>query len=109
MIVVETYESREPVTIRTHHRPWAANLETDAHATDRSLVVEESIDAVEQTRDGQFVDLITHGEHGHPSTYLYSELRSMGSVAGLAEEGRCSCGGYVTRVRTERRGGDGPS
>lgn len=98
--MVAHYEAREPVTTRTHDRPWAADLETDAHAADRSLVVAEAVDAVEATERG-FVDLVTPEPHGDPETYLYPALRARPEVVGCDDEGRCSCGGYVTRVRVE--------
>lgn len=102
--MTEMYEGREPVMRRTHDHPWAADLETEEHAADRSFVIEESIDAIEQTREGQFVDLITHKEHGHPSAYLYPELRLMDSVIEFVDKGRCSCGGYITRIWIEHTG-----
>jgi len=93
-----TYAAREPVTMRTHDRPWAADLETQVHATDRELVVVEALEAIEQTRPGQFVDLVTHEQHGHPSTYLYDRLVALSVNCELSDQGRCPCGGYVTRV-----------
>ncbi|WP_226013489.1 CGCGG family rSAM-modified RiPP protein [Halomicrobium salinisoli] len=95
------YAGREPVTRAAHDRPWAADLETEAHAADRRLTVHEAIDAVEQTRAGRHVDLVTHERHGHPSTYLYRPVRAVDRRVELSDEGRCSCGGYVTRVRVE--------
>jgi len=93
-----TYAAREPVTMRVHDRPWAADLETQAHAADRELVVVEALEAIEQTRPGQFVDLVTHAEHGHPSTYLYDRVEAEDVECELSEQERCPCGGYVTRV-----------
>jgi len=92
------YADREPVTMRRHDRPWAADLETDEHATNRHLTAAEAVDAVEQTRPGNFVDLVTHEQHGHPISYLYKAIRSVDRPVVLSDEGRCSCGGYVTRV-----------
>lgn len=97
--MTETYEAREPVTRRGHDRPWAADLETADHATNRQRIVDEAIDAIEQTHVGQFVDLVTHTQHGHPSTYLYSELQSLDTAIRISDRGRCSCGGFVTRIR----------
>lgn len=96
--MADSFTGREPVTRREHDEPWAANLESDAHADNRQLLIEEAIDAIEQTRAGQFVDLVTHESHGHPSTYLYDSMRTLRTVEEIADEGRCSCGGYVTRV-----------
>jgi len=84
--------------MRTHDRPWAADLETQAHAGDRELVVAEALEATERTRPGQFVDLVTHEQHGHPSTYLYDRLAALSVTCELSDRGRRPCGGYVTRV-----------
>lgn len=92
------YGGREPVTRRVHNRPWVADLESSRHALDRQLVVEEAVDAIEQTAPETRVDLVTHERHGHPSTYLYSELETRFDHVTLADDGRCHCGGYVTRV-----------
>jgi putative CGCGG family rSAM target protein len=97
------YADREPVTRREHDHPWVADLEADRHATDRRLTVAEAVDAVEQTGPSQFVDLVTHEQHGHPSSYLYEEVRSVDRSVDISDEGRCSCGGYVTRVTVHRR------
>ena len=96
--MTSAYADREPVTRREHDKPWVADLEADDHAADRTLTVAEAVDAVKQTRAGRFVDLVTHERHGHPSSYLYETLSSMDLSVDLSDEGRCSCGGYVTRV-----------
>lgn len=97
------YADREPVTRREHDHPWVADLEADRHATDRRLTVAEAVDAVEQTGPSRFVDLVTHEQHGHPSSYLYDAVRSVDRSIDISDEGRCSCGGYVTRVTVHRR------
>lgn len=94
----DTYAGREPVTMRRHDRPWIADLETADHASDRQLTVTEAVDAVEQTHPGRFVDLVTPEQHGHPSSYLYEPVGSVERTVDIDDEGRCSCGGYVTRV-----------
>lgn len=92
-------ESREPVTRNVHDRPWVADLETDAHAENRQLLVAEALDAIEQTVTGIRLDIVTHERHGHPSDYLYAELESSTVSVDITDEGRCDCGGYVTRVQ----------
>jgi len=96
--MTSTYADREPVTRWEHDEPWVADLEADEHATDRKLTVSEAVDAVEQTQAGRFVDLVTHERHGHPSSYLYETVLAVDRPVDLSDEGRCSCGGYVTRV-----------
>lgn len=95
------YGDREPVTRRQHDRPWTADLETPAHADNRDLVLAEAMDAVKQTAPGTHVDIVTHERHGHPSGYLYSALESVISNGTVRDAGRCTCGGYVTRVAIE--------
>ncbi|MFB6195273.1 MAG: hypothetical protein ABEI80_03815 [Haloplanus sp.] len=101
--MADAYAGREPVTRATHDRPWVADLETDDHAAERRLIVAEAVDAVEQTRAGRFVDLVTHERHGHPASYLHEAVRAVDRPVALSDEGRCSCGGYVTRVTVEPR------
>jgi len=82
----------------THDTSWSANLEGPEHAASRELVVEEAIAAVERTAAGTHVNLVTHGDHGHPETYLYGALRERFADATLEYVDRCGCGGHVTRV-----------
>jgi putative CGCGG family rSAM target protein len=96
--MTSAYAGREPVTRTIHDRPWVADLETTKHADDRKLIVAEAVDAVEQTRTGRFVDLVTHERHGHPATYLYEAVQSSSQSIDISDEGRCPCGGYVTRI-----------
>lgn len=93
--------SREPVTRHVHERPWAADLEASKHAADQYLVIEEALDAVRQTKSNQYVELVTHESHGHPSSYLYGPLTTLDERIEIADCGRCACGGYITRVVVE--------
>ncbi|APW99824.1 hypothetical protein CHINAEXTREME_19520 [Halobiforma lacisalsi AJ5] len=105
----EDVSGAEPVTRRVHECSWSANLEKPVHADDRDLVVEQAKDAVEATADGYHVNLVTHGDHGHPESYLWPELEAAfpvvdGDVDGaeprirLEYVDQCGCGGHVTRV-----------
>ncbi|WP_049923708.1 CGCGG family putative rSAM-modified RiPP protein [Halopiger djelfimassiliensis] len=90
----------EPVTRRDHDVSWSANLEQPRHADDRDLVVEQAKDAVAATATGCHVNLVTHGDHGHPETYLWEPLAAAFDDRSLEFEyvDRCGCGGHVTRV-----------
>jgi putative CGCGG family rSAM target protein len=94
-----SHDEVEPVTDRVHHNSWSANLEKPQHADDRDLVVAQAKDAVEHTASGHHVNLVTHGNHGHPETYLFGELETAfgGEVTWEYVE-QCGCGGHVTRV-----------
>lgn len=90
----------QPVTDRTHDTSWSANLEKPQHATDADLVVERAIAAIEHTEPGYHVNLVTHGDHGHPSEYLYEALEDTVDTDHVSWEyiEQCGCGGHVTRV-----------
>jgi putative CGCGG family rSAM target protein len=87
----------EPVTDRTHDTSWSANLERPRHAADVDLVVAQALDAVDHTEPGNHVNLVTHGDHGHPAEYLYEALDERADLEWEYVE-QCGCGGHVTRV-----------
>lgn len=88
----------ELATDTEHEGSWSANLETERHADDRSLVVEGAREAVRSTAAGVHVNLVTHGSHGDPREYLWEVLVTLDRVAEVEYVDRCGCGGYVTRV-----------
>jgi putative CGCGG family rSAM target protein len=92
------HDDVEPITEETHDTSWSANLETPAHADDRDLVVVHARQAVERTATGHHVNLVTHGDHGHPETYLYDELDDALDGVDYEYVEQCGCGGHVTRV-----------
>jgi putative CGCGG family rSAM target protein len=88
----------EPITDRVHDNSWSANLEHEQH-TDRERVLVDAVAAIEHTTPGNHVNPVTHGDHGHPSTYLYHGLAAeFGDAIDSEFVDRCGCGGYVTRV-----------
>ncbi|MDY6817394.1 MAG: CGCGG family rSAM-modified RiPP protein [Halobacteriales archaeon] len=94
--------SVEPITDRIHDNSWSANLETPAHATDQALIIEQALDAIEHTAPGNHVNLVTHGEQGHPREYLYPILsRQFDGEIDWEYVQQCGCGGHVTRVFVE--------
>lgn len=99
----DEYAGREPVTRHDHNQAWVADLETDEHGMNRELIIAEAVDAIEQIRPGRFVDLVTHERHGRPTSYLYEAIRSVDWCVDISDRGRCSCGGYVTRVTVDWR------
>ncbi|USZ69772.1 CGCGG family rSAM-modified RiPP protein (plasmid) [Halorussus salilacus] len=89
----------DPVSDRVHDNSWSANLEKPPHADDRDLVVEQAVSAVEHTAEGNHVNLVTHGNHGHPETYLFDALAdAFGEGVEWEYVEQCGCGGHVTRV-----------
>ncbi|WP_276273922.1 CGCGG family rSAM-modified RiPP protein [Haloarcula litorea] len=93
-----SHDDVAPVTDRVHENSWSANLETEAHAEDRSLVVEQAADAVAKTAAGHHVNLVTHAAHGHPEEYLYAELDERFDGIDYEYVSQCGCGGHVTKV-----------
>ncbi|WP_128478714.1 CGCGG family putative rSAM-modified RiPP protein [Halorussus pelagicus] len=92
----------KPITDHVHDNSWSANLETPQHAERRDLVVEQARQAVEHTAGGNHVNLVTHGDHGHPETYLYDALvETFGDALSWEYVEQCGCGGHVTRVYVE--------
>ena len=77
---------------------WSVNLEMEEHAEDVDLVVEQALEAVGQTASGYFVNLVTHGDHGHPDSYLYDEVEREYPDADVEYVDECGCGGHVVRV-----------
>jgi putative CGCGG family rSAM target protein len=95
-------EDVEPVTDRVHDNSWSANLEQPSHAESKTLVVEQAEQAVEHTTSGNHVNLVTHGDHGHPEGYLFDALDdAFGDDVSTESVEQCGCGGHVTRVHVE--------
>ncbi|MBP1988191.1 CGCGG family putative rSAM-modified RiPP protein [Halolamina salifodinae] len=96
------HEDPEPITDHVHDNSWSANLEGPEHADDRDLLVEQALEAVGHTAPGNHVNLVTHGEQGHPETYLYDALgRAFGDDADWEYVEQCGCGGHVVRVHVQ--------
>jgi putative CGCGG family rSAM target protein len=86
----------DPALAEDHDGSWSVNLEQPVHADDRDRLVRAALLAVERTAPGHHVNLVTHGDHGHPEGYLYGELDAHALDYEFVE--RCGCGGFVTRV-----------
>lgn len=95
-----THDDVEPVTDHVHENSWSANLEGPEHADDRDLLLAQAVDAVRKTAAGHHVNLVTHGDHGHPEAYLFDALdAAFGDAVDAEYVEQCGCGGHVTRVR----------
>ncbi|WP_336360925.1 CGCGG family putative rSAM-modified RiPP protein [Haladaptatus sp. ZSTT2] len=93
----------EPVTDRIHETSWSANLEKPQHAADIDLVIAQALTAIELTAPGNHVNLVTHGDHDHPETFLFDALENAVENTDITWEyiKQCGCGGHVTRVHVE--------
>ncbi|WP_247009528.1 CGCGG family putative rSAM-modified RiPP protein [Halorientalis litorea] len=96
-----SHDDVEPITETVHENSWSANLEEPHHGEDRSLVLAQAKSAIEHTASGYHVNLVTHGGHGHPETYLYDELDELAASVEYEYVEQCGCGGHVTRVHVE--------
>ncbi|MFC3476743.1 CGCGG family putative rSAM-modified RiPP protein [Halobacterium litoreum] len=95
----EHAHAAEEVPDEVHENSWSANLEHPEHAGDRERVVADALDAVRKTAPGYHVNLVTHGESGHPEDYLYDALAdAFGDDVDWEYVEQCGCGGHVTRV-----------
>jgi putative CGCGG family rSAM target protein len=94
-----SHDHGESAVGRMHHTSWSVNLEKPEYAENQEAIIEGALDAIEHTAAGYHVNLVTHGNQGHPSEYLYSVLEE-----GFDDElewefvEQCGCGGYVARV-----------
>jgi len=92
-----------PVTDHVHDNSWSANLETPEHAEDRELLVEQALSAIDHTAAGHHVNLVTHGDQGHPREYLFDVLAERyEDEIEWSYVDRCGCGGHVLRVQVHR-------
>lgn len=97
----EHEETAEPVTEKIHDNSWSVNLEKPKYADNPGLARRDSIVAIEHTAPGNHVNLVTHGELGHPETFLYETLAGEYSDLEWEYIEQCGCGGHVTRVYVE--------
>ncbi|MFB6134379.1 MAG: CGCGG family rSAM-modified RiPP protein [Halanaeroarchaeum sp.] len=89
----------DTVTGAFHDNSWSANLEEPRHADDRQAILEEAVSAIERTGSGYHVNLVTHGDQGHPESYLYDPLSDeFGDGITLEYVDQCGCGGHVTKA-----------
>jgi len=93
-----SHDEVEPITESVHDNSWSANLEKPHHGEDRELVREQAVAAVEHTAPGNHVNLVSHGDHGHPEQYLYETLEAAFDDVEYEYVEQCGCGGHVTRV-----------
>ncbi|KGM44969.1 CGCGG family rSAM-modified RiPP protein [Neobacillus niacini] len=78
---------------------WSISLEHEEYIKDVRLVIKESIEAVEQTGKGYYVNIVTPASFGHPDDYLTGVLsEGFGSTIEMKFIDQCGCGGYVLRV-----------
>ncbi|WP_257300810.1 CGCGG family rSAM-modified RiPP protein [Haloarchaeobius sp. FL176] len=97
-----SHDDTEPADGQVHDGSWSVNLEKPEYADSPESVVDDALTAVGQTRPGFHVNLVTHGDCGHPESYLFDALaEAVGDAASWEYVEQCGCGGHVTRVHLE--------
>ncbi len=82
---------------------WSLNLEDPYYETHLSEIFAESMDAIRQTKEGCYVNLVTPGVHGDPRDWLIEPLHdrlraSELTIREIRYIDECGCGGHVTRA-----------
>ena len=78
---------------------WSINLELDEYVQDRDLLVQDALQAIEDTELGCYVNLAVAENHGHPDAYLLPAIQAQfGEKLQVRFIDQCGCGGYVYRV-----------
>ncbi len=91
-------ETADPITEELHHNSWSANLEKPRYADDVELAIRDGLTAIDHTAPGHHVNLVTHGELGHPEGFLYDAIEREYDDLDWEYVEQCGCGGHVSRV-----------
>ncbi len=92
------------IPLNTMHKgDWSLNLEEEYGPGEEAEMLESSLEAVTQTRQEHYVNIITPGDMGSPAEWFISRLEGLLAEKELPVEkvlyvGECGCGGYITRV-----------
>lgn len=80
-------------------KDWTKDLEHDEYQFDIDLIINDALQAVEDTNKGKFVNLVTASQFGNPADYLKPLIEGLypGKVK-IKYIDQCGCGGYVLRV-----------
>jgi len=82
---------------------WSVNLEDPYYEEHPDEMLAECIDAIQRTKEGRYVNLVTPGACGDPREWLIARLSDLVREANVPVReiryiDQCGCGGYVTRV-----------
>ncbi|EKN70208.1 hypothetical protein BABA_05966 [Neobacillus bataviensis LMG 21833] len=81
------------------NKDWTKNLEHDEYEQDIDLIINDALEAVEETGTGCFVNLVTSSVFGNPTDYLQLLIEEMfPDKVRIKFIDQCGCGGYVLRV-----------
>jgi putative CGCGG family rSAM target protein len=80
-------------------KDWTKDLEHDEYEQDIDLIIKDALEAVEITKSGRFVNLVTSENFGNPIEYLQPLLEQVfKEKIQIQYIDQCGCGGHVLRV-----------
>ncbi|MGO4888489.1 CGCGG family rSAM-modified RiPP protein [Anaerobacillus sp. MEB173] len=82
---------------------WSLSLEDEEYAENRNELFAEALSAINQTKAGRYVNIITPEQCGDPHEWFIPELTNRLTAASkqiteIRFIDMCGCGGYVTRI-----------
>ncbi|MEH7072472.1 CGCGG family putative rSAM-modified RiPP protein [Neobacillus drentensis] len=80
-------------------KDWTKDLEHDEYEMSIDLIITDALQAVEETKKGCYVNLVTAERFGNPVNYLQPLLEELyTNNVNIKFINQCGCGGYVLRV-----------
>ena len=80
-------------------KDWTKDLEHDDYEWNIDLIIADALQAVEETKKGCYVNLVTAERFGNPVDYLLPLLKELyPKTVNIKFIDQCGCGGYVLRV-----------
>lgn len=78
---------------------WSISLEHEEYENNVELIIEDALEAIQNTSVGYYVNIVTPANFGNPDDYLTKSLKlCFGPEIETKFIDQCGCGGYVLRV-----------
>jgi len=88
--------------IRFMDRNWSISFEHEEYEKNVVLIVKDAMEAVRNTAEGYYVNIVTPEGFGNPENYLTDILQDhFKDRIKTRFIDQCGCGGYVLRVWKE--------
>lgn len=89
--------------IRKNLGDWSLSLEDPFYAEHPKQMLKDALQGIDETAEGQFVNIVTPGEAGDPREQFMELVTKEWSLRSdlpirLEYRGECGCGGHVLRV-----------